>query len=310
MTAPVIQESEGLKIKMTAPVTQESDGGTYRVAFVMPSKWTHQLLRSILNITMKLEREQTLGAKPYECSKERKGHANGFKPKTLNSRLGALDLQIPQVRGLSFYPQCPDKGSRSERALKLAVAEMCLKGVSTRRVEKIMEALCGISFTSTQVSRVTIELDEEFEQFRNRSLGVYKYIYLDAMYLKIRHSGTVISQAVLVAYGVNVFGRREILGASVSLSEAEVHWRQFLESLVRRGLTGVELFISDDHSGLTNALKTIFPSVPRQRCQFHMMQNALSYAPKKNMIDPIVESMREIFNAKNLTESRKRVKER
>ena len=268
-----------------------------------------QLLQSILNVTMKLEREQALGVKPYERNEERRGHSNGFKPKTLNSRLGSLDLQVPQVRGLPFYPQCLEKGSRSERALKLAVAEMYLKGVSTRKVEKITEALCGIHFTSMQVSRATSELDEEFDRFRNRPLGIYRYIYLDAIYLKIRHSGTVISQAVLIAYGVNAFGRREILGASVSLSEAEVHWRQFLESLVKRGLTGVELFTSDSHTGLTNALKAIFPSVPWQRCQFHMMQNAMSYVPKKKMMDPIVETMRDIFGARNLTDARKKVKE-
>lgn len=267
------------------------------------------LLQNILNVVMKLEREQAIGAEPYERNQERKGLANGFKPKTLNSRLGALELQIPQVRGLSFYPQCLEKGSRSERALKLAVAEMYLKGVSTRRVEKITEALCGLNFTSMQVSRATKELDEEFTQFRNRPLGIYRYVYLDATYLKIRHSGTVINQAVLIAYGVNIFGKREILGASTSLSEAEVHWRQFLESLVKRGLTGVELFTSDSHTGLTNALRAIFPSVLWQRCQFHLAQNALRYAPKKEMITPISEALRDIFNARNLEESRKRVKE-
>lgn len=268
-----------------------------------------QLLQSILNVSMKLEREQALGAKPYERNEERKGYSNGFKPKTLNSRLGSLDLQVPQVRGLSFYPQSLEKGSRSERALKLAVAEMYLKGVSTRKVERITEALCGVHFTSMQVSRATSELDEEFESFRNRPLGIYRYIYLDALYLKVRHSGTVINQSVLIAYGVNAFGRREILGASVSLSEAEVHWRQFLESLTKRGLTGVELFISDSHTGLTGALRAIFPSVPWQRCQFHMMQNAMKYAPKKALLSPIIETMRDIFNAKNRQEARHRVKQ-
>lgn len=268
-----------------------------------------KLLESILNVTMTLEREEAIGAKPYERNDERKAVSNGFKPKLLNSRLGALELQIPQVRGLSFYPQCLDKGSRSERALKLAVAEMYLRGVSTRRVEKITEALCGINFSSTQVSRATSELDKEFDEFRNRPLGIYRYVYLDATYLKVRRSGTVINQAILIAYGINIFGKREILGASISISEAEVHWRQFLESLLRRGLTGVELFTSDDHNGLKAALQAIFPSISWQRCQFHMMQNAMRYAPKKTMIEPITEAMREIFNAKNLEESLKRIRE-
>lgn len=267
------------------------------------------LLQSLLNISMKLEREGALGAKPYERSEERKGHANGFKPKTYNSRLGQLDLQIPQVRGFSFYPQSLEKGSRSERALKLAVAEMYLKGVSTRRVEAITQALCGLEFSSMQVSRAAQELDVEFEKFRNRPLGLYRYIFLDATYLKIRHDGTVIDQAVLIAYGVNLFGRREILGVSTNLSEAEVHWRSFLESLVKRGLSGLELITSDDHSGLKNALRSVFPSVKWQRCQFHMTQNALAYAPKRSLREPIAEAMKEIFNSRSMQEARQRTKE-
>jgi putative transposase len=192
------------------------------------------LLEGILNALMKLEREKFIQAKPYERNPERQGYSNGFKEKTLNTRMGTLELQIPQVRGLSFYPQCIEKGSRSERALKLAVAEMYLKGVSTRKVEAITQALCGTDFTSTQVSRATKELDGEFEVFRNRLLGTFKYLFLDATYLKVRHNGTVIDQAVLIAYGVNADGKREILGTSTSLSEAEVHWRGFLENLVTR----------------------------------------------------------------------------
>ena len=197
---------------------------------------------------MKLERENAIQAKPYERSSERQGYANGFKGRILNTRMGSLELQIPQVRGLSFYPQCIERGSRSERALKLAVAEMYLKGVSTRKVEAVTQALCGIDFTSTQVSRATKELDDEFEIFRNRLLGSFKYLFLDATYLKVRHSGTVINQSILIAYGVNNKGKREIVGASTSLSEAEIHWRTFLESLVKRGLNGLELITSDSNS--------------------------------------------------------------
>jgi len=267
------------------------------------------LLESVLNVSMKIERENAIGATHYERNTERKGYANGFKPKMLNSRMGTLNLKIPQVRGFSFYPQSIEKGGRSERALKLAVAEMYLKGVSTRRVEAITHVLCGLDFTSTQVSRAAKELDAEFDSFRNRPLGRYKYLFLDALYLKVRHDGSVIDQAVLIAYGVNQFGRRELLGASTSLSEAEVHWRVFLENLSMRGLTGIELITSDDHSGLRASLKKIFPSVKWQRCQFHMSQNAQSYAPKKTLKEPIAESMREIFNSRNMTEARERTKE-
>ena len=267
------------------------------------------LLENLFNITMKMERESVLEAKPYERIEDRKGYANGFKPKSLNTRVGSLNVQVPQIRGFSFYPQCLEKGCRSERALKLAVAEMYLKGVSTRRVEAITHALCGMDFTSTQVSRATKELDAEFDGFRNRPLANYKYIFLDAVYLKVRHSGSVINQAVLIAYGINMFGRREILGVSTSLSEAEIHWRAFLESLTKRGLHGVELITSDDHSGLRSAIRTVFPSVKWQRCQFHMSQNAQQYAPKKNLREPIAESMKDIFNSRSCLEAKQRVKE-
>jgi len=264
------------------------------------------LLEGILNSLMKLERENAIQAKPYERSPERQGYANGFKERVLNTRMGSLELQIPQARGLSFYPQCIEKGGRSERALKLAVAEMYLKGVSTRKVESITKVLCGMDFTSTQVSRATKELDEEFEVFRNRLLGNFKYLFLDATYLKVRHNGTVINQSVLIAYGVNVEGKREIIGASMSLSEAEVHWRSFLETLVKRGLNGLELITSDDHVGLRQARQKIFPSVPWQRCQFHMSQNAQSYAPKKSLKEPIAIAMRDIFNSSDLVSAQQK----
>lgn len=274
-----------------------------------PQGGIRSLLEGILNAAMKLEREHAIQAKPYERNPQRQGYANGFKEKTLNTRMGSLELQVPQVRGLSFYPQCIEKGSRSERALKLAVAEMYLKGVSTRKVEAITQVLCGIDFTSTQVSRATKELDEEFGVFRNRLLGTFKYLFLDATYIKVRHSGTVIDQAVLIAYGVNLEGKREILGASTSLSEAEVHWREFLESLVKRGLNGIELIISDDHTGLRKARQKIFPSVPWQRCQFHMSQNAQSYAPKQSVREPIAQAMKDIFNSPDLNSAKQKALE-
>ena len=273
------------------------------------SEAMRSLLEGILNILMKLEREKTLQAKPYERTEERQGYANGFKPKVLNTRMGVLDLQVPQVRGLTFYPQCLDKGCRSERALKIAVAEMYLKGVSTRKVEAITQALCGMDFTSMQVSRAAKELDENFEAFRSRPLGVFPYIYLDAIYLKVRHNGSVIDQSTLIAYGVNEQGTREILGASMSLSEAEVHWRNFLENLTKRGLSGVQLIISDDHRGLRKARQKVFPSISWQRCQFHLSQNAQSYAPKKSLREPIAIAMRDIFNSCHLTEAKRKARE-
>lgn len=267
------------------------------------------LVEAVLNAAMRVERQQAISAAPYERSDERRGYANGFKQKTLNSRMGALDLQIPQARGVAFYPGCLEKGLRSEKALKLAVAEMYLKGVSTRKVDAITRELCGLEISSTQVSRMTKELDEEFEAFRNRPLGVFKYLMLDAIYLKVRHCGTVIDQAVLIAYGINQFGKREILGGSVGLSEAEVHWRKFLESLQKRGLTGLELVTSDDHAGLRAALRGVFPSVPWQRCQFHMSQNAQHYVAKQYLREEIAGAMKDIFNSSSLLAAQTMAKE-
>jgi len=258
------------------------------------------VIEALMNAAMKVERDQFLGAAAYERTEERRDYANGYKPKGLQTRLGALELKVPQVRGLQFYPQSLEKGTRSEKALKLAIAQMYLEGVSTRRVQDITELLCGYEVSSTQVSRLTQELDGQFEQFRNRPIGEILYIFFDATYLKVRHNGSVISMAILLAYGVNSEGKREILGASASLSEAEVHWREFLKSLQARGMYGVRLGISDDHPGLKNARAAVFPSVLWQRCQFHLSQNAQAYAPKKSMRFEIGEVMREIFSSPTL----------
>lgn len=258
------------------------------------------VLELLLNAAMKIEREQFLQASAHERSEERVGYANGYKPKAIQTRMGALQLSVPQVRGSGFYPQSIEKGTRSEKALKVAIAQMYLEGVSTRRVQDITEKLCGYEISSTQVSRVTQELDEQFEQFRTRPIGEICYLILDATYLKVRHNGSVISMAILLAYGINPEGKREILGASASLSEAEVHWREFLKQLQARGMYGVQLGISDDHPGLKNARISVFPSLPWQRCQFHLAQNAQSYAPKKSMRLEIAEVVREIFNSPTL----------
>jgi len=258
------------------------------------------VLELLFNAAMKAEREKFLGASSHERSSERTGYANGYKPKGLQTKMGELELAVPQVRGLGFYPQSLEKGSRSEKALKLAIAQMYIEGVSTRKVKKITEHLCGLEVSSSQVSRLTKELDEQFDQFRNRPLGEICYLVVDALYLKVRHNGSVIDMATLLAYGVTPEGKREVLGVSTSLSEAEVHWREFFESLQGRGMKGLRLITSDDHAGMKKARMAVFPSVPWQRCQFHMSQNAQAYAPKKSMKGEIAGTMREIFNSPTL----------
>lgn len=266
-----------------------------------------QAVTVLLNEVMKLERSHALGAGPYQRSEHRNGHANGFKPKTLHTRLGALTVAVPQTRGVEFYPSALEKGVRSERALKLAVAEMYVQGVSTRKVAAITQQLCGLEVTSAQVSRAAEALDAELEQWRSRPLGETPYLILDARYEKVRHGGAVVSCAVLVAIGIDPQGKRSVLGISVSLSEAEVHWREFLASLQARGLHGVRAVVSDDHAGLREALKARLTGVPWQRCQFHLMKNALAFVPRPSMRAEVTAGLRAVFDAPDRAEAQRQL---
>lgn len=271
-----------------------TDGGFERIG---------EALQILINAAMLAEREKYLSAGPYERTESRTGHANGFKPKTMRTRVGEIPLAVPQTRDGKFYPSSLEKGQRSEKALRLAVAEMYLQGVSTRKVMAITEELCGFEISSSQVSKATAELDGLFKVWRERPLGSFAYVYLDARYEKVREGGVVIDQAVLVAVGVSRDGMRAVLGVSVELSEAEVHWRKFLQSLQQRGLHGVELFISDDHEGLKAARKAVFSGVPWQRCQYHLQQNAQKYVPKDDMKEQAAADIRAVFNAPDAREA-------
>lgn len=271
-----------------------------------------EAIELLLNEAMKLERSGYLGARPYERSEERRGHANGFKPKRVKSRLGQFDLAIPKVRATSsldpFYPRALERGERSDRALKLAVAEMYVQGVSTRKVTEITRQLCGLDVSSSQVSRVSALLDEELEAWRNRPLGEYRYVLVDARYEKVRHGGRIVSCALLYAVGIDLEGKRSVLGVSVSLSEAEVHWRDFLGSLLDRGLRGVVHVTSDDHAGLKAALASTFPGASWQRCQFHLQRNAQSHVPRVEQRKEIARDLRDIFNAPDQVEAERLLK--
>jgi len=264
-----------------------------------------ELIRTIINAAMRIERQRYLGVAPYERSPERRGRANGYKPKAIATRMGRIAFDVPQVREGGFYPQALEKGLRSERALKLALAEMYIQGVSTRKVAAITQQLCGFDVSSSQVSQATAALDEQLQAWRERPLGQITYLYLDAHYEKVRQDGQVRDAAVLKAAGVNREGRREVLGISVSLSEAEPHWRTFLKTLVDRGLSGVELITSDAHAGLANARRAVFGGVPWQRCQFHLQQNAQAYVPKLAMKKEVAADIRAIFNAPSRHEAQR-----
>ena len=266
-------------------------------------------LRLLVNEAMVQERSAVLQARPYERCEARLGRANGFKPKTLASRVGPLLLSIPQVRdGVEFYPSAMEKGARSEKALLLALAEMYVQGVSTRKVTKIVEELCGHSVSSTQVSACAAKLDVELQSWRDRPLGSYSYLILDARYEKVRQGGQLLDCAVLIAIGIGQDGKRSILGVSVALSEAEVHWRTFLASLQARGLHGLLFIVSDAHCGLSAARMAVFPSVPWQRCQFHLQLNAQAYVPRLDMRASVAADIRSIFNSPDLASAQARLK--
>ena len=262
-----------------------------------------QAMTILINEAMKLERSAVLGARPFERTPQRRGQANGFKPKTVNTRVGQLELRVPQTRDVPFYPSALEKGQRSERALKLAIAEMYVQGVTTRKVTAVMQELCGLEVTSSQVSRATQLLDAELTQWRERPLGEVPYVFLDARYEHVRVNGIVLTCALLVALGVQPNGKRTVLGLSVSLSEAEVHWRDFLATLQARGLHGVKLYVSDDHAGLKAALASRCAGVKWQRCQFHLGENLLDHLPPNVSQAEASAELRSVFNAANRQEA-------
>lgn len=270
-----------------------------------------EALRILVDEASKIEREHFLQARPHERSAERIDYANGFKPKTVMTRMGELTFAIPQVRGGGFYPSTLAKGSRTDQALNLMMAEMYVQGVSTRKVIEVLQRLVGpeVSISSTQVSRATEQLDTGLAAWRERPLGPTPYLLLDARYERVREAGQIIDCAVLVAVGVTDDGKRRVLGVSVALSEAEVHWRAFLDSLLRRGLSGVKLIVSDDHAGLKAARRATLPSVPWQRCQFHLQQNAQSHITRVDQRESAGRRIRAIFNAPDRAEAERLLKQ-
>jgi transposase-like protein len=267
-------------------------------------------IRLLVNEAMRQERSQALQAQPYERTETRLGQANGFKPKTLTTRAGRIEFQVPQVRGdVSFYPSALQKGIRSEQALKLALAEMYVQGVSTRKVSAIVEELCGASVSSTQVSACAKLLDAELQLWRDRPLAACPYVVFDARYEKVRHDGQLRDCAVLIALGITPEGKRSILGVSVALSEAEAHWRSFFQGLVQRGLCGVTYIVSDDHPGMAAARKAVFGPIPWQRCQFHLQQNAQAYVPRLDQRAEVARAIRSVLDCPSRHAAELRLKE-
>lgn len=266
-----------------------------------------EALRILINEAAKIERSEFIGARPYERAETRRDYANGFKPKTMLTRLGELTFQVPQVRSGDFYPSALEKGTRTDQAVHLALAEMYVQGVSTRRVIDVLQRLLGpeIALSSAQVSRATTKLDEGLKAWRERPLGEVPYLFLDARYEKVRLEGRIVDGAVLIAVGIDASGKRRVLGCDIATSEAEINWRRFLESLLARGLTGVRLIVADDHAGLKAARRAVLPAVPWQRCQFHLQQNAGQFVTRQEAKNTVAAQMRAIFNAPDKAEAQR-----
>ncbi len=230
---------------------------------------------------MELEVAQHLGAERYERALTRTGQRNGYREREWDTRAGTVELQVPRVRDGSFFPCLLEPRKRAERALVAVVQEAYVHGVSTRRVDDLVQALGMTGISKSQVSRLCQELDNEVERFRTRRLGgPYPYVWLDATFVKVRDGGRVVSMAVVLAIGVRASGEREVLGFDVGLSEDGAFWLQFLRSLVARGLSGVQLVISDAHEGLKGAIGAVLQGAAWQRCRVHFVRNALALVPK------------------------------
>ena len=261
-----------------------------------------QVFTALFNLALRLERERFLGAGLYERNAERRGYANGYKSKTLDTTAGTVTVDVPKAAGADepFYPQSLERGRRSSRAVMLAIAEMYVQGVSTRDAAKVMAEFGLKSLSSTQVSRAAALLDEELAAWRRRPLGEIHYLFLDARYEKLRDGGVVRDAALFSAIGVGADGRRRVLGVSCDPSEAEVHWRASLDSLIDRGMRGVRFVVSDDHAGLKAARRAVLPGAVWQRCQFHLAQNAIHHAPNVAIRKRIGASCGGFWNASSL----------
>ncbi|MBO4900460.1 MAG: IS256 family transposase [Lachnospiraceae bacterium] len=264
-----------------------------------------QLLQDSLNTILQAESTEQLKAEKYERSEERTDSRNGTRERQLTTRLGQIELTVPRHRDVPFRSLIFDNYKRSEAALVSTMAEMVIAGVSTRKVSKVVETLCGTSYSKSMVSEVCKELDGAVNQFRNRPLtDPYPFILIDATYFKVRNDHRTVSKALMVACATNADGKREVIGFDLFDNETNNTWFMFIESLRKRGLHGVKVITSDAHPGILYAIKKIFPEVPWQRCQTHFSRNILDKTPSKYQKGLHTE-LNEMYNAKDITLARK-----
>ena len=283
--------------------------GLLHEALLDDDGFLREMLRTSLQEFLEAEMTEHLGVSSHVRSNERRGYRNGFKPRQLKTRIGTLDLMVPQDREGTFQTELFERYQRSEKALVSALMQMYVEGVSTRKVKAVTEELCGTSFSKSTVSRLVVSLDVELDAWRQRRLEVaIPYLLVDARYEKVRVNGRIQSMGVLVVKGIRADGLREILAVSMADSENETSYDELFSSLKDRGLHGVQLVISDDHKGLVNSVKRNFQGVAWQRCQVHYTRNALGKVARKYHAD-LAQDLRTVFNSENLEWAKKAVEE-
>ncbi len=243
--------------------------------------WLRAVVERVVQDLMEAEVSAQIGAGRYERTEERTTQRNGYRHRPWDTRVGTLELAIPKLRAGSYFPSWLEPRRRAEQALVAVVAEAYVRGVSTRKVEALVQALGIAGLSKSEVSRLAASLDDQVAAFRTRRLDAeYPYLWLDARYEHAREGGRVVSMAVIVAYGVRADGVREVLGLDIGLSEDVALWRAFLQDLVARGVRGVQLVVSDAHQGLKQAIREVFVGASWQRCRVHFVRNVLARVPK------------------------------
>lgn len=293
--------------KSTLPRGAEQDATLTRLH--APEELLRTMFADMLQSAVTTEFERFLGAAPYERTDRRTGHRNGFKRRTLKTRVGAIELKIPQDRAGRFSPSLFERYQRSEKAFVLALTEMYLQGISTRKVTKVVEELCGTTVSASEISLLTKKLDGDLAAWRSRPLGggAYPYLIVDAHYEKVRRERHVRSTAVLWVIGVSAEGYREHLGLWTGASESVQSWGAVFQDLVERGLTGVRYVVSDEHVGLTTALTRYFPEAAHQRCQVHYLRNALSYVSSEALQNEVRGALKDAWSAPTQAEAEARL---
>ena len=269
-------------------------------------KTFRKLLESSLNALLKAESAEQLGAEPYERTDDRVDSRNGVRERDLVTRIGTITLKVPRHRNRPFKTMMFENYSRSEAALISTMAEMVINGISTRKVSRVMEELCGTSFSKSAVSEYCKELDREIYAFKDRNLTCeYPFVAVDATYFKVREAGRVISKAMMIAVGTTMEGKREVIGFEAYDAETKDNWKTFMEGLKDRGLKGIRLITSDASDSILYAISTVFPLVPWQRCQTHFSRNVLEKAPKKYH-RAILEMLTEMYNSSSIEAARRK----